>query len=141
MAREIQFVRYVNHPIAFNRTFRSWSGPVGVHLAAATKGVAAVAKITAPKDTGELAAGHEIDYRHHGAKRDLESTVAAIPEHAIFVIKGTKPHTIRARKKPKLVFFWPKVGRVVSFKSVRHPGTEPNNYLLGALKRVMKRFT
>jgi|SRR5690606_34873846 len=138
----IEVVRFVQHPVAFNRAFRSWSGPVGSHLRDATELVGVAARVAAPKDTGRLAAGHKTDYGHHGPKRDLESRVVAVPEHAIFVIKGTMPHVIRARRAPRLVFFWPKVGRVVSFKSVNHPGhPTPNNYLLGALKKVVKRFT
>lgn len=138
---EIEFVRYINHPLAFNRAFRSWGGPVGGHLREATELVAVAARVGAPKQTGELAAGHETDYGHHGAKRDLESRVVAVPEHAAFVIKGTAPHVIKAKNAPRLVFFWPKAGRVVHFKSVNHPGTSANNYLQAALKRVMRRFT
>lgn len=137
----VELVRYVNHPIAFNRTFRSWGGPVGGHLREATELVGVAARVGAPKHTGELAAGHITSYGHHGTKRDLESQIIAIPEHAIYVIKGTFPHVIRAKNHPHLVFFWPKVGHVVRFKSVNHPGTSPNNYLLDALKRVMRRFT
>jgi hypothetical protein len=142
MAGEVEFDHYVEHKRAFNRTFRSWTGPVGVHLADATKLVAVTAKITSPKDTGELAGGHEVDLRHHGVKRDLEGRVVAVPKQAIYVIKGTAPHVIKARKKPLLVFFWKKVGHVVNFKSVNHPGhPAPNNYLGRALTRVMRRFT
>lgn len=137
----IQFSRYVNHPLAFNRAFRSWSGPVGRHLAGTTELVAVDARFTAPKRTGELAASHEVDLAHHGPKRDLEGRVVAVPEHAIFIIKGTDPHVIRARNAPRLVFFWKKVGRVVSFKSVNHPGTRPNNYLARSLDRVVRRLT
>lgn len=137
----VELVRFVRHPIAFNRAFRSWSGPVGVHLRDATELVAVAARATAPRGTGELAAGHETDYGHAGTNHDLESRVVAVPEHAIFVIKGTDPHVITAKNKPRLVFFWAKVGRVVSFKSVNHPGTQANNYLGAALKRVMRRFS
>lgn len=133
--------RYVNHPIGFNRAFRSWTGPVGKHLAGTTELVAVDAKLTAPKRTGELAASHVVDLAHHGPKRDLEGRVVAVPEHAIFIIKGTKPHVIRAKRAPRLVFFWRKVGRVVSFKSVNHPGTKPDNYLAKSLERVVRRLT
>lgn len=134
--------KYVTHRAAFRRAFQSWGGPVGLRLADATKLVAVTAKVVAPKDTGELAGGHETDYGHHGSRRDLESRVVAIPEHAIFVIKGTQPHIIKARTKPLLVFFWKKVGHVVTFKQVSHPGhPTPNNYLFRSLSRVMRRFT
>ena len=40
--------------------------------------------------------------------------------YASFVDKGTRPHEIRGN--PLLVFFWAKVGRVVAFPRVNHPG-------------------
>lgn len=51
---------------------------------------------------------------------------------------GTKPHRIAARRAPALVFFWPKVGRTVFFKSVNHPGTKPNDFLTRAVRRVAR---
>lgn len=47
--------------------------------------------------------------------------------------EGTQPHPIEARQAPMLVFYWPKAGRVVSFRRVNHPGTQPNRYLTNAL--------
>jgi hypothetical protein len=52
---------------------------------------------------------------------------------------GTLPHTIRATRAPALRFYWAKAGRVVSFKSVHHPGTPPRPYLKNAL-RVLNRL-
>lgn len=52
---------------------------------------------------------------------------------AVFVHEGTQPHIIRARNAPLLVFFWKRVGRVVSFRQVNHPGNQPNRFLLRAL--------
>jgi hypothetical protein len=51
---------------------------------------------------------------------------------------GTPPHIIVAKRARRLTFYWPKVGRVVSFRSVHHPGTKPNRYLIDAL-RVLRR--
>lgn len=133
-------VTYVGNPAGFREAFQSWSGPVGTHLRIATEAVRVVATTSAPKKTGELSLGHKTDYGHH--REDLESAVVAVPKHAIFVIKGTRPHTI-VPKKPggKLVFFWAKKGRVVAFPSVRHPGTKANDYLGRSLVKVMKRFS
>lgn len=50
--------------------------------------------------------------------------------------EGTPPHVIVASRKPFLVFYWPKVGKVVRFRSVNHPGTKPNRYLTNALKVI-----
>src|ERR1051326_4232857 len=39
----------------------------------------------------------------------------------------TKPHPIVGN--PLLVFFWPKVGKVVAFPRVNHPGSDFSRYL------------
>jgi hypothetical protein len=68
---------------------------------------------------------------------------------------GTRAHVIRARRARYLRFFWRKLGRVVYFKSVRHPGTRPYRFLYlathavgdrvrlgiqGGMRRAAKRF-
>lgn len=45
--------------------------------------------------------------------------------------EGTAPHTIRARRRPRLVFF--ANGHVQRRLQVRHPGTSPNRYLTDSL--------
>lgn len=52
--------------------------------------------------------------------------------------EGTAPHVITGN--PRLVFFWPKVGRLVSFPKVNHPGTRPNPYLTKALEVLRSRY-
>lgn len=59
---------------------------------------------------------------------------------ALFHHEGTQPHTITARRAPMLVFFWPKTGTVVHFKSVHHPGTKPNRFLVKALGVLKGRY-
>lgn len=54
--------------------------------------------------------------------------------------EGTPPHVIRARVKPRLVFYWPRLGRVVAFKQVNHPGTRPNRFLTEALSVLRGRY-
>lgn len=54
--------------------------------------------------------------------------------------EGTEPHIIRARQAPRLVFYWPKAGRVVAFKQVSHPGTKPNRFLLKGLEALSARY-
>lgn len=46
--------------------------------------------------------------------------------------EGTKPHEIVPRNGRFLVFYWPKIGRVVFLKRVNHPGTKANRYLTDA---------
>lgn len=59
---------------------------------------------------------------------------------ALWHHEGTVPHVIRASRAPKLVFFWPKAGRVVAFRQINHPGTRPNRFLLNALKVLRGRY-
>lgn len=42
---------------------------------------------------------------------------------------GSRPHEIAAVNAPMLVFFWAKVGQVVAFKRVHHPGFEGRSYM------------
>lgn len=57
--------------------------------------------------------------------------------YARFVIRGTKPHIINAKTQGKrLRFFWIREGRIARPFFVRHPGTEPNNFLREALRRA-----
>lgn len=52
---------------------------------------------------------------------------------ALWHHEGTQPHVVVPRTKPRLVFYWPKAGAVVSFLRVNHPGTRPNRFLTKAL--------
>ena len=65
---------------------------------------------------------------------DIVFYVGSPDKIAMIHHEGTEPHIIRAVNKPKLVFYWPKVGKVVAFTEVHHPGTKPNRYLIDALK-------
>lgn len=69
-----------------------------------------------------------------------EVQVGSDDKIALWHHEGTIPHTIRPRTKPLLVFFWPKVGRVVAFRSVNHPGTQPNRFLTKALAVLRGRY-
>jgi hypothetical protein len=50
---------------------------------------------------------------------------------ALWVHEGTEPHQIVGN--PLLVFHWAKLGKVVAFRQVNHPGTKPNRFLVEAL--------
>lgn len=66
----------------------------------------------------------------------IESGVESLARHSAPVHEGARPHVIRARNAPALRFFWPKVGRVVFFKRVNHPGNAPQPFLTRAVHRV-----
>jgi len=75
-----------------------------------------------------------------GGPEGVKVLVGSEDPIALWHHEGTPPHVIRARRKPMLVFYWPKVGRVVRFKQVNHPGTQPNRYLSDALQDLRARF-
>lgn len=54
--------------------------------------------------------------------------------YSLMIHRGARPHEIVPRRKGgRLVFFWRKVGRVVSLPSVNHPGFQGTNYLTAPL--------
>ncbi len=92
-----------------------------------------LAQEEAPKRTGEFA--QKIFYRTFEAG-DVNEIKVYVPQPlGKWITGGTKPHIIRAKNAPFLRFFWPKVGKVVFFKSVNHPGTKANPFLGRAYRR------
>lgn len=78
-------------------------------------------------DTGELdqsidvvAVGNGPRYRLHAKADTLQ---------AITTDRGARPHVIRPRRPGgMLTFYWPKAGRVVSFRHVNHPGNKGSGW-------------
>lgn len=62
--------------------------------------------------------------------------VIAEDKIALWHHEGTQPHPITARNAPALVFYWPKIGRIMVTRSVNHPGTQPNRFLVNALRVI-----
>lgn len=88
---------------------------------------------TAPDDTGYLKSQLRVARSREGTGRYAAGwEVQSNAPYSLFVIKGTRPHTITGN--PLLGFFWPKVGQFVVFHSVQHPGTRANNFLSRALR-------
>lgn len=58
---------------------------------------------------------------------------ATLPYTLLDVLEyGSSAHVITPSRAPMLVFFWPKVGRVVRAMRVDHPGTRPYGMIAGA---------
>lgn len=55
-----------------------------------------------------------------------------------FVVRGTRPHIIKARNAPRLKFFWIRAQKPMSIVQVSHPGTAPNDFLRAALRRIWR---
>jgi hypothetical protein len=139
-------VTYVRHRIPEFQAFESPTGMVGQWTAERAALVASHAARLAPKPgqgrgyaTGDTASSIRVNGPTRG-RSGPEATVSSNTDHAVFLHEGTKPHTIKARRAPKMVFFWRKVGRVVRKEEVFHPGTPANPFLLRALQIVFGGF-
>jgi hypothetical protein len=78
-----------------------------------------------------------IDSNVYGAGIDeIEGHVIAKPPHARYVIHGTKPHVIKAKKPGGMLrFYWFKKAKWMVLPQVNHPGTAANDFMVRALKR------
>lgn len=56
--------------------------------------------------------------------------------YAEFVSLGTRPHRIVPRNAQALRFYWPRKGGIVYFRSVNHPGTQPNDFWTKPLSKL-----
>jgi hypothetical protein len=112
---------------------RSRRGPVVLHQANLGRRVAANARRLAPRGKGDgphLA--NNIDSKLVPGRRgsyDVEVT-ANVP-HALYVVKGTRPHSIGS---PVLVApdTWRYIGLSPAGKGRIHPGTKPNDFMYRA---------
>lgn len=145
--------RVVINPVALQRLLKGDDGPVVRDMMKAGQLVKAEAQrlvgVYDPPDA--YSAAHRA--RRPGTLRDsivtrlvkggrFGVTVLVGSEDPIALIhhEGTRPHTITARRRPFLVFYWPKIGAVVRTRSVNHPGTQPNRYLVNALRVLRGRY-
>lgn len=131
-------VTWVPDPAGQQFEFRSWEGTVGKFMRKKTTEVHIRSKVTAPRRTGALAAGH-IKSEGHTNSGELEGQVIAVPEYALYVHEGTKPHVILPRRKKVLRFF--SQGIMVFTPDVFHPGNKANKYMLRALQKAIKTFS
>ena len=82
--------------------------------------------------TGKLQSGTRTRQQKLGRRRVVTFSNAVRYAHPIDL--GARPHVIRARRARALRFFWPRVGRVVSFRSVNHPGNRAYRWLWRATR-------
>ena len=99
--------------------------------------VESTAKQIAPERSGELKRLIRADPVRRVGPWQLESGVSSLARHSAPVHEGARPHLIRAKNARALRFYWPKVGGIVFFKKVNHPGNRPNPFLRNAVHRVM----
>jgi len=119
---------------------RSWEGDIGRSTLTLCRRIKTAQQHLAPRKTGALRRSIEMGYRGHWAG-GLETFVGANPAHGSGLIgvawwqeKGTRRHRIpregQVARGGYLVFFWPKVGRVVRFRSVNHPGNPATHWAM-----------
>ncbi|MYR64411.1 hypothetical protein GTY54_52110 [Streptomyces sp. SID625] len=110
-----------------SRLLRLRGGIVERNLARRTARVADIARSLAP---GTMPA--YIDWHIEEGPRGLQGVVTCDHPATLYVLEGTRPHLIRARRGKALRFEVD--GQVVFATVVRHPGTRPNNFLGRALR-------
>lgn len=69
----------------------------------------------------------------------VSTGVSATAPYALFVHEGTRPHIIRPRRASVLAF--PRNGRTVFARYVRHPGTRANPFLRRAADTLLSHPT
>lgn len=116
--------------------FKGWNGPLGRSVNRLAMETAWRARVLGNKRTGRMVANIEVQKGHWS--KGIEFKVGTDVPYALYVNEGTKPHEIKAKNAPFLVFFWPKVGHVVYFKRVWHPGTRPYKFLERSLEAAMR---
>lgn len=132
---------------------------IGVQKAAplvfqTTRAVLNRSQVLTPVRTGNLRASQQMTMR---ARRTfVAGRVETRVKYAEWVMRGTPPHTIKAKRKNALAFFWPKVGMVTIVPKrktgtgvrkgkkgarfiigkgfVRHPGTKARPFMFLALQ-------
>jgi len=116
--------------------FQGWEGPVGKSVERLAKETVFRQKALQKKKSGAMTLGTH--YIKRTWKRNIGFDAGSDVPYAAANDQGAKPHKIKAKNAPALVFFWPKVGRVVAFKSVNHPGNKPYNWAMRGLERALR---
>lgn len=116
---------------------RGWEGDIGRSVSRLCNQIAATQRLLAPVKTGRLVASIRVG-RHGRWGGGIATAVGANPSSGSPVIgvamwqeEGTRPHIIRARPDNPtghMTFFWPKVGHVVHFRQVSHPGNPATHW-------------
>lgn len=119
---------------AIDRILRRRNGRAYQRLEVRTRRVAEIAEDEAPGRMGSF-----VDWEIRQGPKGLSGVIWCNHPAVHFVLKGTKPHPIRPRRKknkngrPAMLRF--KVdGEVLYRREVFHPGTKPNRFLQRALR-------
>lgn len=111
------------------------NGLVGQHMTKLGNLTQRIARQKVGKKTGKLA--KSIKPQLTSASTGLVMRVGSDNKIALLHHEGTRRHRIVARNARALAFVWH--GRLVFFRSVNHPGTRANPYLVVAMAQAIGR--
>lgn len=98
---------------------------------------ARVTVATGPYTTGRLARSINAEVRE--VPNGVRGRVGSKLVYAASVQSGAKAHPIYPHMPPYLLkFYWRKVGRVVMFVAVNHPGQRGKHYLTNSLAEIAR---
>jgi hypothetical protein len=112
---------------ALRRLLRSRTSTARRKMEQRTERTANITRDLAPGSMGDY-----VDWRVEEGPGGLQGVITCNHPAVRFVLDGTRPHLIRPRRAKALRF--EVGGRVVYARLVRHPGTEPNDFLGKALR-------
>lgn len=81
-----------------------------------------------------------IGYQTFIKGKEIGFRVYAAQPLTMWIVQGTRPHIIAARRAKVLAFYWeggPRGPGMYFYKFVNHPGTQPNPYI----ERAMAKFS
>lgn len=128
-------VFYRPNPRGQTEVLHSPNGMVADHLRNLGNLTQRIARQKAGKKTGKLA--RSIKPQLTSASTGLVMRVGSDNKIALLHHEGTRRHIIRARNAKALAFVWH--GQLVFRRSVNHPGTRANPYLLIAVSQAIGR--
>jgi hypothetical protein len=118
------------------RAFLGWQGEVGRRFERLAKESVFRMAGMAPKRFGGLA--KSISYKKGRSSSGIYFDAGASVSYAAAQDQGGQPHIIRPRKPGgKLKFYWLKVGAVVYFSKVSHPGNPAVHYVERGFRRAL----
>lgn len=124
---------------------RGWDGDIGRSVHALCRDMVRAQRAFAPIRTGRLRKSITIGALGRNAA-GITTQVGANPEqsgvfgYGFYQEVGTRPHVIRARPDNPtghMVFFWARVGKVVRFRSVNHPGHRGTHWAMKGAEAAM----
>jgi hypothetical protein len=110
------------------------TGIVGEHYSKISREILFLAQRQVGVKTGRLRASLKVSFSSN--PRGMVWEIGSDVGHALLHHEGTRPHVIRPKTAPVLVF--KSKGRLYRVSQVMHPGTKPNRYLTTHLYLALK---